>query len=197
MGKFGETVTELGSRFGVGPEVMGVVLRNVGMLEGGPGDWRATTAAAPWVNERDFTNGRHPDERQNPYFTVRQFDPEMINHINITTDDVAAAQAEVTAKNGAKWARIKAERAQADAEFLASQKPPTPAVDADSSPLNAKTFVIIGGVIIVVGVTTYLVVKHVPPVRRRWDEQVAPKLSRLAARWQARTAEDVAEPDGR
>ena len=67
-----QAARHLGHPFGVNADVMNVALRNAGILEGEPGNWRPTAAAADWVKERELTNGRHPDPRQNPYFTQRK-----------------------------------------------------------------------------------------------------------------------------
>lgn len=190
MGKFGESATELGRRFLVNADVMNVALRNAGILEGGPGAWRATPEAERWVNERDFTNGRHPDARQNPYFTVRQFDPDMIEVLGITDAEIAVAKLEVAAKRAAQAAQLKADRAKAEADFLASQNPPAPDVETGGSRVDPKTTAIVVATVCGVALTTYLVIKHVPPVRRRWDEKVAPKLTQWAERWKSRGNED-------
>ena len=125
-----QAARHLGHPFGVNADVMNVALRNAGILEGEPGNWRPTAAAADWVKERELTNGRHPDPRQNPYFTQRKFDPEIIDAFGITAEDVAVAKLEVAAKRAAQAAQLKADRAQADAEYLASLNPPTPDTDA-------------------------------------------------------------------
>lgn len=184
MGKFGDSARELGHRFGVNADVMNVALRNAGILEGEPGNWRITAAAEEWVTERDFTNGRHPDERQNPYFSVRQFKTEMVDSIGLTAGDVTAAKLEVAARRAAQSAQLKADRAQADADFLASQTAESSDVDVDASSISPKAGLIIAGIVVSVGVGTYLVIKHVPPVRRRWDEKLAPRLARWIERRQ-------------
>lgn len=178
MGKYGDSARELGYRFGVNAEVMNVALRNAGILEGEPGNWRITPAAAEWVTERDFTNGRHPDERQNPYFSVRQFKTDMVDSIGLTAEDVAVAKLQVAARRAAQSAQLKADRAQADADFLASQDTEFPDVDVNATGISPKAGLIIAGIVVGIGVGTYLVIKHVPPVRRRWDEKVAPRLAR-------------------
>lgn len=178
MGKFGDSARELGHRFGVNADVMNVALRNAGILEGEPGSWRITPATEEWVTERDFTNGRHPDERQNPYFSVRQFKTEMVDSIGLTAEDVAAAKLEVAARRAAQSAQLQADRAQADADFLASQTAESSDVDVDASGISLMAGLIIAGIVVGVGVGTYLVIKHVPPVRRRWDDKVAPRLAR-------------------
>ncbi|WP_029260292.1 hypothetical protein [Microbacterium sp. Cr-K29] len=191
MGKFGQTASELGRPFLVSGDVMNVALRNAGILEGEPGEWRITAAGERWVNERDFTNGRHPDAHQNPYFTVRQFDPEMVEALGITAEDVAAAKLEVTTKRAAQSAQFKADRVQADAEFLASQNPPAADVDSGGRRIEPRTAIVVVAVVAGVAVTAYLIIKHVPPVRRRWDEKVAPRL----ARWAERRRGDRTEND--
>jgi len=195
MGKFGDSARELGYRFGVNADVMNVALRNAGILEGEPGNWRITPAAEEWVTERDFTNGRHPDERQNPYFTVRQFKPEMVDGIGLTAEHVAAAKLEVAARRAAQSAQLKADRAQADADFLASQTANSPDVNVDTSGISLRAGFIIAGIVVGVGVGTYLVIKHVPPVRRRWDEKVAPRLARWIERRQGMEGAASGEED--
>lgn len=191
MGQFGESARELGRRFLVDGDVMNVAMRNVGILEGEPGNWRPTAAAADWIHERDLTNGRHPDPRQNPYFTLRQFDPDILEAFGITPEEVAKAKAEVSATRAAQAAQLKIDRAEADAEYLASLNPPAPDADAGGGPrFDLRTTLVIAGTVFTVAGTAYLVIKHVPPVRRRWDEKVAPRLARWADRMRGDSGED-------
>lgn len=177
------TATQLGGQFGVDGDVMNVALRNAGILEGGPGNWGATAAATEWINERDLTNGRHPDPRQNPYFTLRKFDPDILDAFGVTPECVAEAKREVAAKRAAQAAQLKADRAAADDEFLASQAPSAPDAGAVGARVDPRTMVVVAATVLAVAGTAYLVVKYVPPVRRRWDEKVVPKLAQWAQRW--------------
>lgn len=176
----------LGHPLGLSSQDFNWLLADQGFIEGKPNAWGPTAKGLEFIVEKHEHRGTGGYAHYNRDWTETTWPEEILDVLDLSKEKLEAAK-EATRNHRA---------AVREARLLASEPWPTdaPEVDTDAikggPKISGKTLLIAGTIVIVVAGTAYVVVRYVPPVRRRWDAKVAPRLSRLAQRWTGRPVDD-------
>ena len=158
----------LGQEHGLNAQEMNHILRDQGFLAGEPGDYYVTEKGAPFADETYNHRGTGGYAQYNPHWTTRTWDDSIIDALDLTEDVISEARSAVSQANKQRWAKIKAEREEADAAFLArralEQSDNDGGTDDSDGSSGAGAALLIGGLI----VAAYGIYKAVPHVANWW-----------------------------
>lgn len=164
----------LGEKLGLTGQEMNYALKAAGFLNGTPGDYDITEKAKPFVVEQDFHRGNGGYAIYNKYFTTRKWNEDILGKLNLDNEHKAEIRNAV-----ANDRRLKKEAS------LVAQQVFTPCVtdviekdECEVSKLETKDLVKIGGVIIAVTATGYVIYKVAPRVKRWWKTKVMPRIKK-------------------
>ncbi|MEU8045677.1 hypothetical protein AB0B71_16235 [Micromonospora echinofusca] len=162
-----KSATVLGQLYGVTGQVMNVILKELGYLEGDPGAYRITEKGAKYAFERDHHRGTGGYGWYNRDWTTRTWGDGIVDELHVTDDLKNKAQEVVSAAR-----RRLAETVADDIGTGAG------AVAEDS--LNAtgngrRVAVVAAGAAILAG-SAYGIYKAAPHAKKLLDEKIVPGL---------------------
>lgn len=172
----------LGQDYGLTAEEMNRVLVKRGILQGTPGNYRATQEGLKYVVEKDFHRGTGGYSCYNRYWTERTFDDSIKDVLDVPAELISEVRGEIAAESAARCAARAAARAKADADFLAKQAAEKAAKEAaeraalEAEELAAKwkkggiIVLAIGGAVIL----GYGIYKLTPKVKQWWKNRKQP-----------------------
>lgn len=168
----------LGEEYDLTAEEMNRVLVKQGFLQGAPGDYIPTQKGLPYIQEKDYHRGMGGYSCYNKYWTTRTFDDSIKEELNVSAELIREVRSEIDLERAARYAKQRAARKQADADFLAKQVAKLEMQEAEEKAVKdaeeciaklkktGKIGLIVAGVIIV----SYGIYKAIPKVKSWWKE---------------------------
>ena len=105
-----KSATALGHIYGVTGQVMNVILKELGYLEGDPGAYGVTEKGVKYAFEKDHHRGPGGYSWYNRDWTTRSWADDIVDHLHVTDDLKHKAQETVSAT----WAAKRAPEAMVD-----------------------------------------------------------------------------------
>lgn len=173
------SATILGQEYGLTAEEMNRVLVKLGFLEGVPGDYNLTEKAIQYALEQDYHRGTGGYSCYNRYWTTRTFDDSIKQVLDVSSELIREVRDEIANDRAVRYAIQAAERAKANAEFLAKQaaekaereEVERAAVEAEEIIAKWKKVGKVGlivGSVLIVGYSAY---KVTPKIKKWWYEK--------------------------
>ena len=170
------SATVLGKNYGVTGEEMNRILVKQGFLTGQPCNYSVTEKALEYAIEKDFHKGTGGYSQYNRYWTTRTFDDSIKKALDVTPKLIEDVRKELSEERAIRYAVQAAERAKANADFLANETAKKAAVDAvEKAAQSKKTFIIkckkfglIGAIIAGIFVGGYSIYKVTPKIKSWW-----------------------------
>ena len=174
----------LGIDYGLNSQEMNQLLKDQGFLDGYPGKYVVTEKGAPFANETYFHRGPGGYAQYNRDWTQRTWNESIIEALDTSPESCQAARDAVAQARRAKWAAIKARRAEADAAFRASRPDLFPPEKDDLASTSSSDTedglsglaiagIIAGGAALCAGIG-FCIHKAAPHVQKWWHEKVTP-----------------------
>lgn len=171
------SATILGKDYGVNGEEMNRILVKQGFLTGQPGNYSVTEKALEYAIEKDFHKGTGGYSQYNRYWTTRTFDDSIKKALDVTPKLIEDVRKELSEERAIRYAVQAAERAKANADFLAKEAAKKAVVEAaEKAAQSKKIFIIkckkvglIGTIIAGIFVGGYSIYKLTPKIKRWWE----------------------------
>lgn len=179
----GLSATQLGKEYYMNGQEMNQLLFDQDFLKGGPGAYQATEKGLPFVSETDYHRGTGGSPMYNADWTVRTWDPSIMNELDMSLKKQQAAIDAVAERRAAAAAARKAAAEVTERNFMATGSAfNSPVGDNDDSTVNNGSGITVGDVAIGVGIAGILfgigygIYKAAPHVKQWWDEKAKPWL---------------------
>ncbi|MEU7673513.1 hypothetical protein AB0C42_01695 [Micromonospora taraxaci] len=167
-----KSATALGQLFGVTSQVMNVILKELGYLEGAPGAYGVTEKGAKYAFEKDYHRGPGGYSWYNRDWTTRTWDAAIVDELHVTDDLKRKAQEAVSAARAAKRvAKAVANHVGVDADTVVDN-----AANVTSS--GKKAGVAAAGLAVLAG-SAYGIYKAAPHAKKLLGEKVVPGLKNI------------------
>lgn len=177
------TATNLGKEYGLTGEEMNLALKKLGFLIGDPGDYDFTVLGRQYGHTECHHRGPGGYSMYNRDWGVHKYDESIKDVLDISNDLKEEVRTEIAEKRAARYAAIVEARKKADAEFLAKEAAKKASEMAEQKRQIAeieriaklkkygKICLIIGGSVIV-GYSTYRLIKHVKQKRGALSDKI-------------------------
>lgn len=173
------SATALGREYGLTAVEMNRALQKLGYLVKGLDGYELTEKALDFAVEKGHHRGTGGYSCYNAYWTTRTFDESIKAGLQITPELIEEVREELSLERAARYATQAAERAKANADFLAKQAseslPEVPerivkGLDEDLV-AKIKKAGILGITAVTVTLLAYGIYKLTPKVKAWWAEQ--------------------------
>lgn len=200
------SATKIGNLFGLNGQEMNMAFKNLGYLDGEPGDYVLTEKGHLFGREFDFHRGPGGYSWYNRDWTQRSYDESIVEQLReeMTPEVIRAAVAQVKEHRAAQIAARAAEQAAYEEELLRKQQEEAAAMaEALRHQHNIRTGVAIAGgvvtVVLIAGITWFCIHRSRKKKREAEREQLekdrAMEMAMNAYHYNSNVGESDAQPD--
>jgi hypothetical protein len=163
-----KSATALGQLYGVTGQVMNVILKELGYLEGDPGAYAVTEKGTKYAFENDHHRGPGGYSWYNRDWATRSWADDIVDNLDVTDDLKHKAQETVSAARATKRAT----------ETVVDEIGAGAGAVADNAPNGIANWKKVAAVAALAG-SAYGAVKAAPHAKRLLDEKVVPGLKSI------------------